>query len=239
MKRKAISKILVTMMAMTMMFGSTLCVYAEGTDDGLYHGDGGVSAGEAGVSGEGECGFDDAGSGNSGSSDSGGGSNESYSESYGGGSSSGGSSSSGSSESYSAPEQSSGDGGSNSTASVSAPAPKAPGDTTGVTGRERFRALAKSGAGTYKVWHKGVEIATFSLKDANGNAAISDAVYLKQRTDGKWAIEYDVKDATGLTVGAPLDRTYMYDTLGVSYITINDEIVVDIEAESAAAKAAK
>ena len=82
-------------------------------------------------------------------------------------------------------------------------------------------------------------IATFSLKDANGNAAISDAVYLKQRSDGKWAIEYDVKDSTGLTVGAPLDRTYMYDTLGVSYVTINDEIVIDIEAESAAAKAAK
>lgn len=62
------------------------------------------------------------------------------------------------------------------------------------------------------------------------------AVALKQRTDDKkWAINYEVADATGLTVGAPLDRTYMYSTLGVSYVTINDIVVIDIEAEAAAA----
>lgn len=236
MKKKAISKILVTMMAITMMSGSTLCVHAEGTDDGVYHGDGGVSYG--GTEGE-SGGFDtpsDSGSSDSGSS--GGGSSEpSYSAPSESSSHSGRNDSQDYGASYSAPS----DGGSaSSSASVSTPSvTKAAGDTTGVTGGETFRALAKSGAGTYKVTHKGNVIATFSLKDANGNAAISDAVYLKQRSDGKWAIEYDVKDSTGLTVGAPLDRTYMYDTLGVSYVTINDEIVIDIEAESAAAKAAK
>ena len=74
MKRKAISKILVTMMAITMMSGSTICVHAEGTDDGVYHGDGGVSYG--GTEGE-SGGFDtpsDSGSSDSGSS--GGGSSE-------------------------------------------------------------------------------------------------------------------------------------------------------------------
>ena len=59
---------------------------------------------------------------------------------------------------------------------------------------------------------------------------------LKQREDGKWAVNYEVADATGLTVGAPLDRTYMFSTLGVSYITINDTVIIDIEAEAAAAK---
>lgn len=48
-------------------------------------------------------------------------------------------------------------------ASYSAPAPKVAGIAAGVTGKEQFRALAKSGSGTYKVTHKGIEIATFTL----------------------------------------------------------------------------
>lgn len=173
--------------------------------------------------------YDNPGSSNSGSDSSysapsydGGGSNESYS---------GGSNDSGSS-----------DGG----ASYSAPAPKAAGGTTGVTGKENFRALAKSGSGTYKVTHKGVEIATFTLMDSESKKAVPcTAVFLKQREDGKWAIEFQVTekyaettkaaDTTGLTVGAPLDRTYMYNTLGVSYVTINDTVVIDIETEAQAA----
>lgn len=140
-------------------------------------------------------------------------------------------------------------GDSGSTASYSAPTPKAAGSTTSVTGKETFRALAKSGSGTYKVTHKGVEIATFTLMDADKKAVPCTAVALKQREDGKWAINFQVTekyaettqeaDTTGLTVGAPLDRTYMYNTLGVSYVTINDEVIIDIEAEAAAAKTAK
>ena len=70
--------------------------------------------------------------------------------------------------------------------------------------------------------------------DTDKKAVSCTAVALKQREDGKWAVNYDVADATGLTVGAPLDRTYMYNTLGVSYITINDTVIIDIEAEAAA-----
>ena len=136
-------------------------------------------------------------------------------------------------------------GSSDSSASYSAPAPKAAGSTTGVTGKENFRALAKSGSGTYKVTHKGIDIATFTLMDTESKKAVPcTAVFLKQREDGKWAIEFQVTekyaettgaaDTTGLTVGAPIDRTYMYNTLGVSYVTINDAIVIDIEAEAAA-----
>lgn len=185
----------------------------------------------------------------------------------GGGSSDSGSSSSGGGSSYSAPSYDDGlarenreAGGmgeapvsigseNSSSASYSAPAPKAVGSTTSVTGKETFRALAKSGSGTYKVTHKGVEIATFTLMDADKKAVPCTAVALKQREDGKWAINFQVTekyaetteaaDTTGLTVGAPLDRTYMYNTLGVSYVTINDEVIIDIEAEAAAAKTAK
>lgn len=131
------------------------------------------------------------------------------------------------------------DGGSSSSssASYSAPARKAPGSNTGVTGKEQFRALAKSGEGSYKVTHKGQDIATFWLVDAEGKSVPCTAVALKQRTDDKkWAINFEVADSEGLNIGAPLDRTYMFKTLGVSYVTINDTVIIDIEAESAAAK---
>lgn len=237
MKKRTISKILVTTMAMTMMFGSALCVHAEEYGDGVYHGTG-FSGDDGGLSCEIENDSSD-----SGSSSSGGG--ESYSEPSQSYDSENDSQDSGGS--YSAPAN---DGSASSSASVSTPSvTKAVGGTTGVTGKETFRALARSGAGTYKVTHKGNVIATFSLKDKDGNAASCTAVALKQRTDGKWAIDFQVTektaettnaaDTTGFTVGAPLDRTYMYDTLGVSYITINDTVIIDIEAESAAAKAAK
>mgnify|MGYP006883336349 CR=1 FL=1 len=127
-----------------------------------------------------------------------------------------------------------GDSGS-STASYSAPAPKAAGSTTSVTGKETFRALAKSGDGTYRVIHKGVDVATFHLMKTDKTAVSCTKVALKQRDDGKWAINYEVADATDLTVGAPLDRTYMYNTLGVSYVTINDAVIINIEEEAQAA----
>ena len=124
------------------------------------------------------------------------------------------------------------DGGSSSAASYTAP--KAAGKAASA-GKETFRAVAKAGAGTYKVTHKGMEIATFSLMDSDKKAVSCTAVTLKQREDKKYAIDFQVDDATGLTVGAPLDRTYMFSTLGVSYVTINDTVIIDIEAEVAAA----
>lgn len=240
MKKRTISKILVYAMATTIMFGNALTVHAEEYDDGCAR-DEGVGYGDSGLSCEIESGSSDSGS-------SGGGSSEpSYSAPSESSSYDGGNDSQDSGGSYSAPANG---GSASSSASVSTPAvTKAAGGTTGVTGKEQFRALAKSGAGTYKVTHKGNVIATFSLKDKDGNAASCTAVALKQRADGKWAIDFQVTektaettkaaDTTGFTVGAPLDRTYMYDTLGVSYITINDTVIIDIEAESAAAKAAK
>lgn len=129
------------------------------------------------------------------------------------------------------------DGGSsdNSNTSYSAPARKAPGSNTGVTGKEQFRALAKSGEGSYKVTHKGQTIATFWLVDAEGKNVPCTAVALKQRSDDKkWAINFEVADSEGLNIGAPIDRTYMFKTLGVSYVTINDTVIIDIEAEASA-----
>lgn len=85
-------------------------------------------------------------------------------------------------------------GSSYSGASYSAPAPKAVGSTTSVTGKETFHAVAKAGDGIYKVIHKGVDVATFILMDSDKKAVPCTAVFLKQREDGKWAIEFQVTE---------------------------------------------
>lgn len=108
-----------------------------------------------------------------------------------------------------------------------------PGSQTSA-GRQNFREVVNAGAGTYKVIHCGSEKMTFTLKDADGKAKAANSIALKTLADGRWAINFTVKDATGCTIGAPLDRTYMYDTLGVSCVTINDTVIIDIAAESAA-----
>lgn len=237
-KKNLVVKGMAMLMACALVVGNTGIV-AHATDDGAYHGDGRENGGSSPSDGSDDIGGGSSSSGDSGSSSSGGGS--SYSEPsyddgayHGNGRENGGSSPSDGSDNI---------GGGSSASSYSAP--KAAGTTTGVTGKENFRALAKSGSGTYKVTHKGIDIATFTLMDAESKKAVPcTAVTLKQRTDGKWAIDFQVTvknaetteaaDTTGLTVGAPLDRTYMYTTLGVSYVTINDNIVIDIEAEAAA-----
>ena len=236
MKRKMM-KMAAMMMAMTMVMGSAMTVHAS--EDGCYHAD--EDAGYGG--GSGDLGFDSPS--DSGSSSSGSGSSESSSapsESYDGGRDDG---------CYGADENAGYGGGSgdlsfdngsssNSSASYSAPARKAPGSNTGVTGKEQFRALAKSGEGSYKVTHKGQTIATFWLVDSEGKNVPCTAVALKQRSDDKkWAINFEVADSEGLNIGAPIDRTYMFKTLGVSYVTINDTVIIDIEAEAAATKATK
>lgn len=234
--RSLVTKAMALLMASAMVMGNTGMV-VHASDDGCAREEreaGGSSASD---------GSDNIGGGSSYSEPA-----PSYSESN--HSESGSSSSSGSYDSYddgcardevAAGGSSASDGSDNigsSSASYSAPAPKAAG-VSASAGKEAFRAIAKAGAGTYKVMHKGVEVATFHLMDADKKAVACTAVTLKLRDDGKYAINYEVADATGLTVGAPVDRTYLYRTLGVSYVTINDEVIIDIEAEAAAAKTAK
>ena len=233
--RSIATKAMALLMACAMVMGNTGMV-VHASDDGCYHGNGRENGGSSPSDGSDAIG--------GGSSDS----NSSYSDS--GNSNSNSSSSDSSSSDYSYDDgcyhgngrenggSSTSDGSDNigsSSASYSAPAPKAAG-VSASAGKEAFRAIAKAGAGTYKVMHKGVEVATFHLMDADKKAVACTAVALKLRDDGKYAINYEVADATGLTVGAPVDRTYMYKTLGVSYVTINDDVVIDIEAESAVTK---
>ncbi len=234
MKKRILTKVITMAMACALVVGNTGLTVHAATDDGAYHGDDMADGGSSASDGSDDIGGGNGGSSNSSSSSSNNNSGSTDDGAYhGDGMADGGSSASDGSDDIGG-----GNGGSSSTASYTAP--KAAGKAASA-GKETFRAVAKAGAGTYKVTHKGVEIATFSLMDSDKKAVSCTAVTLKQREDKKYAIDFQVDDATGLTVGAPVDRTYMFSTLGVSYITINDEIVIDIEAEvaAAAAKAAK
>ena len=226
-------RILTTTMALAMAFTTamsgmgTLTAHAY-TDDGAYHGDDMADGGSSASDGSDDIGGGNSGSSNSGSSSSGNNSGSTDDGAYhGDGMANGGSSASNGNDDI-------GSGNSGSSSAASYTAPKAAGKAASA-GKETFRAVAKAGAGTYKVTHKGIEIATFSLMDTDKKAVSCTSVALKQREDKKYAIDFQVDDATGLTVGAPLDRTYMYSTLGVSYVTINDTVIIDIEAEVAAA----
>lgn len=234
MKKNILIKAMGMMMACALVVGNNgMIAHAAFNDDGCYAGDGRESSDSNGGGASLDIGGGSSSdSGSSGSSSSGGGSSDSGSSYSGGGSSDSGSSNSGN---YSYDSGSGNSGSSNSSTSYSAPAPKAAGSTASA-GKETFRAVAKAGDGTYKVIHKGVEVATFHLMDTESKKAVScTKVTLKKRDDGKYAINFEVADATGLTVGAPLDRTYLYSTLGISYVTIGDVIVIDIEAEAQAA----
>ena len=219
--KKKIKSTLALMLAFTMVIGSSMTVFAY--EDGVVHHEN-EGNGEGPSSGSIPSDSGSSGGGSSSSSSSGSGSSSE---------SSGGSSYSSDSGSYDA-----GSNGSDSGASYSAPAPKVAG-TAATAGKESFKALAKPAAGTYKVTHKGSVTYEFRLMDAEKKSVSCTKIALKKRDDEKWAIDFQVADAKGLTIGAPLDRTYMYDTLGVNYVTINDTVIIDIEAEAAAAKAAK
>lgn len=231
--KKKIKSTLALMLALTMVIAGNMTVFAY--DDGCVHhenegneehDDGG------GFSDSGSSGSSSGGSSSSNSGSSSSNSSSSESSSGGGGSYDSGSSYDGGS-SYDAGSGSTGSG-----STYSAPAPKVAGTETSA-GKESFKALAKPAAGTYKVSHKGTEVCTFRVMCTNKQSvSCCTKIALKQRDDKKWAIDFEVADARDLTIGAPLDRTYMYDILGVSYVSINDTVIIDIEAE-AAAKAAK
>lgn len=230
--KKRSKGVLALMLALTMVIGGSMTVYAyddvcvhHGNEGNEEHDEGGTLPGsDSGSSGS------SSGGGSSSSSNASSGSSSSSSSSGGGSYDSG---------SYDTPASyDAGSGNSGSTSTYSAPAPKAAGSRV-TAGKQEFRAVASAANGTYKVVHCGTEKMVFHLMCKDKQSVFCcTKVALKQRDDKKWAIDFEVADARDLTVGAPLDRTYMYDTLGVSYVTINDEVVIDIEAE-AAAKAAK
>lgn len=218
MKKKTFKSTLALMLALTMVIGSSMTVFAA--DDGCYRPENPNRdtepihiGGDSGNSGGGSNSGSGSGSGSSSESSGGGGSYSSESGSYDAGS--------GSSE--------------GSGATYSAPAPKVAG-TEASAGKESFKALAKPSAGTYKITHKGSITYEFRLMDADKKSVPCTKIALKKRDDGEYEINFETTaDTKGLTIGAPVDRKYVYDTLGVAYISIGDVIVINVKEEAAAA----
>lgn len=184
-------------LALTMVIGSSMTVFAA--TDGCYRPENpnrDTSGGHVGPDTPSDSGSSGGGS-NSGSSSGSGSSSES---------SGGGGSYSSESGSYDAGSGSSG------SASYSAPAPKVAG-TEASAGKESFKALAKPSAGTYKITHKGSITYEFRLMDADKKSVPCTKIALKKRDDKKWAIDFEVANSKDLTIGAPVDRTYVYDNL--------------------------
>lgn len=220
--KKKIKSTLALMLALTMVIGSSMTVFAA--DDGCYRPEnpnrdtGGFHVGpdtssDSGSSGGGSNSGSGSGSGSGSSSESsgGGGSYSSDAGSYDAGS------------------------GNSGSASYSAPAPKVAG-TEASAGKESFKALAKPAAGTYKITHKGSITYEFRLMDADKKSVPCTKIALKKRDDGEYEINFETTaDTKGLTIGAPVDRKYVYDTLGVAYISIGDVIVINVKEEAAAA----
>lgn len=140
MKKRIISKMLAISTAIIMIFGGVSTVYAEGTDDGCYHGDGGTSYGGS----EGESGgFDNP-------SDSGSGSSSSVPSYESSGSSGQDNSSSDNGGSYDAGQSytESGSSGTNSSAGgVASTGLSRSGNTASVPGKETFRKVCKPADG--------------------------------------------------------------------------------------------
>lgn len=223
MKKKTFKSVLALMLALTMVIAGNMTVFAA--DDGCYRPENPNN--DRSQNGQ-TIGGDDSGSSGGGSNSGSGSGSGSSGESSGGGSSY--SSDSGSYDAGSGSSEGSG-------ATYSAPAPKVAG-TEASAGKESFKALAKPSAGTYKITHKGSITYEFRLMDADKKSVPCTKIALKKRDDKKWAIDFEVANSKDLTIGAPIDRTYIYDVLGISYVSINDSIIIDVEAE-AAAKAAK
>lgn len=223
MKKKTFKSVLALMLALTMVIAGNMTVFAA--DDGCYRPENPNN--DRSQNGQ-TIGGDDSGSSGGGSNSGSGSGSGSSGESSGGGSSY--SSDSGSYDAGSGSSEGSG-------ATYSAPAPKVAG-TEASAGKESFKALAKPSAGTYKITHKGSITYEFRLMDADKKSVPCTKIALKKRDDKKWAIDFEVANSKDLTIGAPVDRTYIYDVLGISYVSINDSIIIDVEAE-AAAKAAK
>ncbi len=241
MKRRSIlSRLMVMTMAAALVFGNgaaTLTVHA--TDDGCYHGDGR----ENGRGGSASLDIDGGSSSDSGSSSGGGG--ESYSApSDGGGSSDGGSGDSGSDyssggESYSAPSGDSGNGGNGGGGAATAPSGLATkGNTATIPGSQTFRQVNKPADGRAAIYHCGIEQYTAQLMDADGNAAAYKyASPYKDEATGKWylnIITEDGVDTKGYTIGTYKGSVTYLPKLGMSGVMLNQTVMVDAEAETAA-----
>lgn len=116
------------------------------------------------------------------------------------------------------------------------------GNTVSVPGFETWRKVSSATAGTFKVYHKGIEQYTLQLKKDDTSVGFKSAG-LYQTEDGRYFINIVLPDnADGIdaynVVTMKGDKKYL-PQIGISGVCINANIVLDVDAEIAEAEAAK
>lgn len=233
-KKNLVAKGMAMLMACAMVVGNTgIVAHATEYDDGCAR-----EEREAG----GDSGGMDIGGGNSdsGSNYSGGGSSDNGSNdlgnvssgSFDNGSNDSGNVSSGSSDNASSDLGNSG-GTSNTTSTT-----VTMGNTVSVPGFETWRKVSSATAGTFKVYHKGIEQYTLQLKKDDTSVGFKSAG-LYQTEDGRYFINIVLPDnADGIdaynVVTMKGDKKYL-PQIGISGVCINTNIVLDVDAEIAEA----
>lgn len=108
---------------------------------------------------------------------------------------------------------------------------------TKVEGGQPFRSVMDKEHTQYDVYHKGINVASFSVTDKDGNKVEYETVALEKGKDGLWYLNItfakgvDVKDLVlNLLKG---DLAYLAKELGITGIQINGEVVTLTNPETA------
>ena len=108
---------------------------------------------------------------------------------------------------------------------------------TSVQGGQPFRSVMDKEHTQYDVYHKGINVASFSVTDKDGNKVEYKTVALEKGKDGLWYLNItfaegvDVKDLVlNLLKG---DLAYLAKELGITGIQINGDVVVLTNPETA------
>lgn len=108
------------------------------------------------------------------------------------------------------------------------------GSTVCVPGHETWRQVPGAAAGTFSVYHCGIERCTLQLKDADGRPVSYEGSCVAQAEDGNWYISLTTAadvDTTGWTTGTAKGSVAYLSGLGVSGVMVNGVVAAEAAAE--------
>lgn len=115
---------------------------------------------------------------------------------------------------------------------------KKSGSKVTISGFETFAGVDNPTAGMYTVHHMGQMAYTLQLRDASGTDAAYKGADIWKGADGRYFINVvtaDGTDTTGYSVVTMKGNKNYLPKLGISGVAINGTVIVDVDAEAAAA----
>lgn len=115
---------------------------------------------------------------------------------------------------------------------------KKSGSKVTISGFETFAGVDNPTAGMYTVHHMGQMAYTLQLRDASGTDAAYKGADIWKAADGRYFINVvtaDGTDTTGYSVVTMKGNKNYLPKLGISGVAINGTVIVDVDAEAAAA----